>query len=72
MEQIYLNIVKLTQEILVDETYGSLEGEKWISCYLRNISKALAEKGTVMKRVQYSGSYKILAIAARRTVRRNK
>ena len=45
VEQIYPDIVKLTQEILDDETYGSPEGGKWTSCSLRNISKALAEKG---------------------------
>ncbi len=45
VEKIYQDIVKLTQEILDAETYGSPEGGKWTSCSLRNISKALAEKG---------------------------
>ncbi len=45
VEEIYPDIVKLTQEILDDETYGSPEGGKWTSCSLRNISKALAGKG---------------------------
>lgn len=45
VEQIYPDIIKLTQEILDDETYGSPEGGKWTSCSLRSISKALSEKG---------------------------
>ncbi len=45
VEQLYPDIVELTKEILEDETYGSPEGGKWTSCSLRNISKALAQKG---------------------------
>ncbi len=50
VEEIYPDIVKLTQEILDDETYGSPEGGKWTSCSLRNISKALAEKDIVIEK----------------------
>ncbi len=50
VEEIYPDIVKTTQEILDDETYGSPEGGKWTSCSLRNISKALAEKGIVVEK----------------------
>lgn len=50
VEQIHPDIVKLTQEILDDETYGSPEGGKWTSCSLRNISKALAEKGICIEK----------------------
>ena len=50
VEQIYPDIIKLTQEILDDETYGSPEGGKWTSCSLRNISKALAEKGICIEK----------------------
>ena len=38
------------QEILDDETYGSPEGGKWTSCSLRNISKALSEKGITVEK----------------------
>ena len=45
VEQTYPEIIGLVQELLEDETYGSPEGGKWTSCSLRNIAKALAEKG---------------------------
>ena len=50
VEQIYPDIVKLTQEILDDEIYGSPEGGKRTSCSLWNILKALAEKGISVER----------------------
>ncbi len=45
VEKIYPDIVQKTKELLDDETYGSPEGGKWISCSLRNVTKSLAEKG---------------------------
>ncbi len=45
VEKIYPDIVEKTKELLDDETYGSPEGGKWISCSLRNVTKSLAEKG---------------------------
>lgn len=45
VEELYPDVLKLTQEILADETYGSPVGGKWTSCSLRDIAKALAEKG---------------------------
>ncbi len=45
VEKIYPDIVQKTKELLDDETYGSSEGGKWISCSLRNVTKSLAEKG---------------------------
>ena len=45
VEEIYPDVVNLVQEILDDETYGSPEGGKWTSCSLRNITKALSDKG---------------------------
>ena len=45
MEETYPDVVNLVQEILDDETYGSPEGGRWTSCSLRNITKALSDKG---------------------------
>ena len=45
MEETYPDVVNLVQEILDDETYGSPEGGKWMSCSLRKITKALSNKG---------------------------
>ncbi|MBP5719163.1 MAG: ISAzo13 family transposase, partial [Abditibacteriota bacterium] len=49
-EEIYPDIIGVTQEILDDETYGSPEGGKWRSRSLRNITKELAEKGIVIEK----------------------
>ena len=49
-EEIYPDIMEVTQEILDDETYGSPEGGKWRSRSLRNITKELAEKGIVIEK----------------------
>ena len=45
VEETYPDVVNLVQEILDDETYGSPEGGRWTSCSLRNITKALSDKG---------------------------
>ena len=49
-EETYPDIIRSVQEILDDETYGSPEGGKWTSCSLRNISKALADKGITVEK----------------------
>lgn len=45
VEEIYPDIVRLIQEILDDETYGSPQGGRWMSCSLRNITKMLSDQG---------------------------
>ncbi len=50
VEEIYPDIKSSVQEILDDETYGSPEGGRWTSCSLRNISKALSEKGIFIEK----------------------
>lgn len=44
-DEAYPDVVNLVQEILDDETYGSPKGDMWTSCSLRNITKALFDKG---------------------------
>jgi len=48
VEEIYPDIIKSVREIPDDGTYGSPEGGKRTSCSLRNISKALADKGIMV------------------------
>lgn len=50
VEELYPDILKSIQEILEDETYGSPEGGKWLSCSLRNISKALSDQGIFIEK----------------------
>lgn len=50
VEELYPGIIKSIQEILDDETYGSPEGGKWLSCSLRNISKALSDQGIIIEK----------------------
>ena len=50
VEEIYPDIVNLIQEILDDETYGSPEGGKWMSCSLRKITKVLSDKGILIEK----------------------
>lgn len=50
VEELYPDIIKSIQEILDDETYGSPEGGKWLSCSLRNISKALSDQGIIIEK----------------------
>ena len=50
VEETYPQIVEITKAILDDETYGSPEGGKWVSCSLRNVAKALAGKGIVVEK----------------------